>query len=164
MNKNRLVIVDDETDMRNGLQRLLRREFPGMQMVALADAEQAIALCGKRAADLALLDISMTGMNGLDLLQHLLAKDPWLTAIMMTGFGSIEMAVQSIKLGAYDFITKPFDEDLICRTVSKAIERSRLLRENTTLKEQVCVNTNKQRSDRAIGGFIRIPGTWRPSR
>jgi DNA-binding NtrC family response regulator len=135
---NKLVIVDDETDMRNGLQRLLRREFPGMEVVALADGESAIEFFAKEKAEIALLDIRMAGMSGLDLLQHLLGKNPWLTAIIMTGFGSIEVAVQSIKLGAYDFITKPFDREILVRTVSKAIERSRLLRENTTLKEQVC--------------------------
>jgi DNA-binding NtrC family response regulator len=135
---NKLVIVDDETDMRNGLQRLLRREFPGMEVVALADGESAIEYFSREKAEIALLDIRMTGISGLDLLQHLLGKNPWLTAIIMTGFGSIEVAVQSIKLGAYDFITKPFDRENLVRTVSKAIERSRLLRENTTLKEQVC--------------------------
>ena len=142
MNKNRLIIVDDETDMRNGLQRLLGREFPDLQIIALPDAEQAIRYCAKNAVDLALLDIKMTRMNGLDLLNHLISKDPWLTAIIMTGFGSIETAVQAIKLGAYDFITKPFDKELICRTLNKAIERSRLMRENNTLKEQVCDKTN----------------------
>ncbi len=138
MIKNRLVIVDDEIDMRNGLQRLLGREFPGLQIIGLPDAEQAINYFEKDSADLALLDIKMPGMNGLDLLKQLMADDPWLTAIMMTGFGSIATAVEAIKLGAYDFITKPFEKDLIYRTISKAIERSRLLRENYTLKEQVC--------------------------
>ncbi len=138
MNKNRLLIVDDETDMRNGLQRLLSREFPGLQIVTLPDAESAVSFFEKESADLALLDIKMPGMNGLELLKHLLGKDPWLTAIMMTGFGSIETAVEAIKLGAYDFVTKPFDREVIFRTLSKAIERNRLLRENSTLKEQVC--------------------------
>ncbi len=145
MIKNRLLIVDDETDMRNGLQRLLLREFPGLQIITLPDAEQAIRYFEKDAADLALLDIKMPGMNGLELLKHLMVKDPWLTAVMMTGFGSIATAVEAIKLGAYDFITKPFDKDVIYRTISKAIERSRLLRENYTLKEQVCgkITTNE---------------------
>jgi DNA-binding NtrC family response regulator len=141
MHRNRLLIVDDETDMRNGLQRLISREFPGLQVVTLPDAESAVTFFEKDNADLALLDIKMPGMNGLELLQHLLAKDPWLTAVMMTGYGSIEIAVEAIKLGAYDFITKPFDREVIFRTLSKAIERNRLLRENSTLKEQVCGQT-----------------------
>lgn len=141
MKTNRLVIVDDETDMRSGLQRLLSREFPGLQIVTLQDAEQAIDYFEKNSAGLALLDIKMPKMNGLDLLKHLMAKDPWLTAIMMTGFGSIATAVEAIKLGAYDFITKPFDKELIYLSLSKAIERSRLVRENSSLKEQVCDRT-----------------------
>ncbi len=141
MNKNRLLIVDDETDMRNGLQRLISREFPSLQIVTLPDAESAVSYFEKESADLALLDIKMPGMNGLELLQHLLGKDPWLTAVMMTGYGSIEIAVEAIKLGAYDFVTKPFDREVIFRTLSKAIERNRLLRENSSLKEQVCGQT-----------------------
>jgi DNA-binding NtrC family response regulator len=141
MNRNRLLIVDDEVDMRNGLQRLLSREFPGLEIIALADAEQTISYLEKDTADLALLDIKMPRMNGLDLLKHLMAKDPWLTAIMMTGFGSIATAVEAIKSGAYDFITKPFKKELICRMLNKAIERNRLIRENYTLKEQVCEKT-----------------------
>ena len=156
MNKNRLVIVDDETDMRNGLQRLLSREFPGLQIVTLPDAEQAIAYFEKDTADLALLDIMMPRMNGLDLLRHLMAKDPWLTAVMMTGFGSIATAVEAIKLGAYDFITKPFDKELIYRTLSKAIERSRLLRENYTLKEQVCDSTKNSELIGQSPAFLRF--------
>ncbi len=138
MTRNRLLIVDDETDMRNGLQRLLSREFPGLQIVTLADAEQAISFCDKETIDLALLDNKMPGMSGLELLKHLLNRDPWLTAVMMTGFGTIETAVEAIKLGAYDFITKPFDREVLFRTVSKAIERNRLLRENFTLKQHIC--------------------------
>ncbi len=148
MNKNRLLIVEDETDMRNGLLRLLSREFPALQIIGLPDAEQAVSYFESDTADLALLDIKMPRMNGLALLKHLMAKDPWLTAIMMTGFGSIAKAVEAIKLGAYDFITKPFDKELICRTLSKAIERNRLLRENYTLKEQVC---DKTKTEELIG-------------
>jgi len=138
MSRNRLLIVDDETDMRNGLQRLISRQFPGLQVVTMPDAEQAIRYFAKETVDLALLDIKMEGMSGLELLQYLLGKDPWLTAVMMTGYGSIETAVEAIKLGAYDFITKPFDREVLFRTISKAIERNRLLRENSTLKQQIC--------------------------
>lgn len=156
MKTNRLVIVDDETDMRSGLQRLLSREFTGLQIVTLQDAEEAIEYFEKNTAGLALLDIKMPKMNGLDLLKHLMAKDPWLTAIMMTGFGSIATAVEAIKLGAYDFITKPFDKELIYLSLSKAIERSRLVRENSSLKEQVC---DRAKTSELIGespAFLRF--------
>ena len=104
----------------------------------MPDAEQAIGYFEKESVDLALLDIKMEGMSGMELLQYLLGRDPWLTAVMMTGYGSIETAVEAIKLGAYDFITKPFDREVLFRTISKAIERNRLLRENSTLKQQIC--------------------------
>jgi len=147
MTRNRLLIVDDETDMRNGLQRLLSREFPGLRVATAADGEQAIRYCAQATIDLALIDIKMPGMSGFELLKQLLAGDPWLTCVIMTGYGSIATAVEAIKLGAYDFITKPFDREVICRTLSKAIERNRLLRENSTLKQQIC-------DQPALHGFI----------
>lgn len=143
MHKNRLLIVDDEKDMRNGLQRLISREFPGLAIVTFADAEETLGYFEKNSASVALLDLKMPKMDGLELLKQLLARDPWLTAILMTGYGSIATAVEAIRIGAYDFITKPFDRELLTRTLSKALERSRLMRENFTLKEQVCDRTRQ---------------------
>jgi len=138
MSRHRLLIVDDEQDMCSGLKRMLGKEFPGIDIVTAPGAEEALHHMRETGADLALLDIQMPGMSGLDLLKELNARDPWLTVVMMTGFGTIATAVEAIKLGAYDFITKPFDRELLRRTISKALERARLLRENYTLKQQVC--------------------------
>lgn len=138
MNKHHLLIVDDEVDMLNGLKRMISKGFPGISVATAAGAEEALLYLKDNDAELALLDIQMPGMSGLELLKELTAQDPWITVVMMTGFGTIETAVEAIKLGAYDFITKPFDRDLLTRTMSKALERSRLLRENNNLKQQVC--------------------------
>jgi DNA-binding NtrC family response regulator len=89
----------------------------------------------------------MPGMDGLALLQHLHTIDPTLTIVLMTGHGTIEMAVQSLKDGAYDFVEKPFDNERILRTVSRAVERTRLLRENVQLQHQLS-------SHDQIHGFI----------
>lgn len=138
MNKHHLLIVDDEVDMLNGLKRMITKEFPGISVSTAASAKEALLHQEGNDAEIALLDIQMPGMNGLELLDELTTKDPWITVVMMTGFGTIETAVEAIKLGAYDFITKPFDKELLTRTISKALERSRLLRENYNLKQQVC--------------------------
>ena len=138
MSRPRLLIVDDEHDMCSGLKRMLGKEFPGIDISTADSADEALDQFGDTGADLALLDIQMPGMTGLELLKELSSRDPWLTVVMMTGFGTIATAVEAIKLGAYDFITKPFDRELLRRTISKAVERSRLLRENFTLKKQVC--------------------------
>lgn len=138
MGKLRFLIVDDELDLCTGLKRTLAKEFPTIEIAIATSGDDALAQISENGADLALLDIQMPGMSGLTLLHELSSRDPWLTAIMMTGFGTIATAVEAIKLGAYDFITKPFDRELLRRTISKAIERTRLIRENYSLKQQVC--------------------------
>jgi len=80
-----------------------------------------------------LADIKMPEMDGLELLKQLRQEYPWLTVVLMTAYGCIELAVEAIKTGAYDFITKPFDHDSLVLTLRKALERSRLLRENLRL-------------------------------
>ena len=87
--------------------------------------------------DLLLADIRMPDMDGLELLKQVRHEYPWLTVVLMTAYGCIELAVEAIKAGAYDFVTKPFDHDSLVLTLRKALERSRLLREN--LRLQRCV-------------------------
>ena len=137
MTKDCLLIIDDEQDMRNGLSRMLGRNFNDLEILTAPDAEKGLLQIKESAIDLVLLDIKMPGMSGLELLAQLSKTAPWLTVIMMTGFGSIETAVEAIKLGAYDFITKPFNKDAICRIIRKGIERKRLLQENYALKQRV---------------------------
>lgn len=134
----RLLIVDDEEDMLTGLQRTLERNIPGLEVVTATRGSEALRLVAEQSFDLALLDVMMPEMNGIDLLEKLRAKDPELSVVMMTAFASINLAVDAIKKGAYDFITKPFDKDTILRVIHKGLERNRLVRENVTLKEQVC--------------------------
>lgn len=134
----RLLIVDDEIDMCHGLKRMLAKEFHGLTISVAHSAEEAAEHMDNNQVEIALVDIQMPGISGLELLEKICSRDPWLTVVMMTGFGTIATAVEAIKLGAYDFITKPFDKQLLLQTVSKALERNRLLRENQTLKEQFC--------------------------
>lgn len=132
-----ILIVDDEKDMRTGLQRVLNRKIPRTSTVICSGAEEALEIIQDTSFDLALIDIKMEGMSGLDLLVELKEADPWITVIMMTGYGSIEMAVEAIKGGAYDFISKPFDNEMLCRVVRKGLERNRLIRENHFLRQKV---------------------------
>ncbi|MCP4337526.1 MAG: sigma-54-dependent Fis family transcriptional regulator [Desulfobulbaceae bacterium] len=137
MAKDCLLIIDDEQDMRNGLKRMLARNFDELDILTAADAESGLLQIEEFSVDLLLLDIKMPGMSGLELLEKLSTTAPWLTVIMMTGFGSIETAVEAIKLGAYDFISKPFNKEAICRIIRKGIERKRLIQENYFLKQKV---------------------------
>lgn len=137
MNKDCLLIIDDEQDMRNGLKRMLTRSIENLEVLTAPDAETGLEVIAEVPVDLVLLDVKMPGMSGFDMLKQLSETSPWLTTIMMTGFGSIETAVEAIKLGAYDFITKPFEKKDICRIIRKSIERKRLIKENYLLKQKV---------------------------
>ena len=124
----RLLLVDDEEDMLAGLQRTLERNIAGLEVVTTSRPSQALRLMAEQSFDLALLDVMMPEMNGIALLEKLRQKDPELSVVMMTAFASIDLAVDAIKKGAYDFITKPFEKDTILRVINKGLERNRLLR------------------------------------
>ncbi|PKN30717.1 MAG: sigma-54-dependent Fis family transcriptional regulator [Deltaproteobacteria bacterium HGW-Deltaproteobacteria-21] len=150
----RFLIVDDETDMLDGLKRLLSFQLKGVTTLTAANAQEALRLTRQAQVDLVLLDIRMPDIGGLELLEVLLKEDPWLTIIMMTAFGSIEQAVEAMKKGAYDFITKPFDKESLLRTLKKGLERNRLVRENLNLRQRVCDDT----------GFHGLVGQSQPLR
>ncbi len=138
-----LLIVDDEQDMLQLLRRSLEPEL-SCKVQTAASAEQALQLLAGNIFDLVLADIKMPGMNGLQLLELIKKDKPELTVVMMTAFGHIEMAVQAMKRGAYDFITKPFDLDALVLRLEKALERSRLIRENRRLQQEVCEDSSFQ--------------------
>ena len=131
-----VLIVDDEPDMLQLLKRSLAPELDCAVETA-PSGEAALELLTRRPVDLVLADIKMPGMDGLELLDLVKRSHPDLTVVMMTAFGSIETAVEAMKSGAYDFITKPFDHDALVIRLEKALERSRLLRENERLRK-VC--------------------------
>ncbi len=133
-----ILLVDDEKDLIIGLKRSLQRKLANIEILTTVSPHEAIDLVRKKSVDIALLDISMPEMSGLDLLENLQKIDSQLTVIMMTAFGSIELAVDAMRRGAYDFITKPFDNDILLRVISKGLERNQLIRENINLKSRVC--------------------------
>lgn len=134
MDESRILVVDDELDM---LRLLARSLEPDLNCrVKTADSGKAALNALERGVfDLALLDIRMPGMDGLELLELIKRRWPELTVVMMTAYGSIENAVQAMKHGAYDFITKPFDHETLVFRLEKALERSRLISENQRLKQ-----------------------------
>jgi DNA-binding NtrC family response regulator len=132
--KDRLLIVDDEPDMLQLLKRSLAPDL-GCDLLTAPSGEAALRILAAGRVDLVLADIKMPGMDGLELLDLIKRQFPDLTVMMMTAYGHIEMAVEAMKRGAYDFITKPFEHDALVLRLEKALERSRLLRENQRLLE-----------------------------
>ena len=131
----KLLIVDDERIVRDSLGKWFHEE--GYKIGTAESASEALTRLAERRWDLALVDIKMPGTDGIELLSRVREIDPELVVIMITGYASVETAVQALKLGAYDYITKPFDPDDIAHTVRKALEHRRAERENIRLRETV---------------------------
>jgi DNA-binding NtrC family response regulator len=102
-----------------------------------SSGKDALTTVAQAQFDLALLDIKMPGMDGIELQQHLVDADPDLTIVIMTGYGTVETAVQALKQGAYDYVTKPIDPDELSRLVAKAIEHRRTKHEVVRLRENL---------------------------
>lgn len=132
---NRILVVDDEESMREFLSIMLHRE--GYQVEAVQDGSQAIARLKDQVFDLIISDIQMPRVDGFGLLDHVLDACPETAIIMITAFSTTEQAVEAMKLGAYDYITKPFKNDEIKLIVKNALERKTLRRENRELKKEL---------------------------
>jgi len=134
--KPRLLIVDDEEDMLRLLKRSLSADLE-CEIQTASNAYQAMTLLEESPFDVVLADIRMPGMNGMEFLGRVRQEFPGLTVVMMTAYGTIDLAVQSIKQGAYDFITKPFEHEKLVHLMAKALERSRLVQENLLLQRKI---------------------------
>jgi DNA-binding NtrC family response regulator len=131
----RLLIVDDDETLRQTMARRFQRL--GMSVTSAADAEEALAKTGHQRCDVALLDLHMPGINGIELLAKLKEHQPELEAIMLTAHGSIETAIQAMRLGAYDYLTKPFQFPELEVRVQKAFEKVKLARRERQWVEQI---------------------------
>jgi two-component system nitrogen regulation response regulator NtrX len=127
-----ILIVDDEAGIRSSLAGILEDE--GYRTVSAADGLEALALCKRELPGLVLLDIWMPRMDGLETLKELKEQYPNLNVIMMSGHGTIETAVKSTKLGAYDFIEKPLSLEKVVVCVENALAMTRLKEENDSLR------------------------------
>ena len=137
MLQERILIVDDEEDMLEGMRRIFNQHLEEVEVITTSRARQALRLVRQVPVDLVFLDIRMPEIDGFEILESLRKEDPWLTVIMMTAYGSIDIAVEAMKRGAYDFITKPFNKEPLLRAVRQGLERNRLIRENRHLRLRV---------------------------
>ncbi len=118
-----ILVVDDDRNICKVLKGML--EETGMTVLTAHDVENAIATIEGRVVDLIITDLKMPGKDGMDLLALMRQQRPAIPVIMITGHGSIETAVEAMKKGAFDFVTKPFDEDELLNVIKKALAESR---------------------------------------
>ena len=131
-NKGKILVIDDEAEIRESLETLLT--FEGYQVDVAADGTSGLAALEAKPYDLALLDLMMPDRSGLDVLKDLRQRDVETPVMVITAYGSVENAVAAIKLGANDFVTKPWNNDKLLIEIAQTISQRRLVRENTQLK------------------------------
>jgi DNA-binding NtrC family response regulator len=133
--KGRILVVDDEPSMRTTLSILLKRE--GYHVSLAGSGAEALPMLAPGEYDMILTDLKMEGMDGIELLRHIKAVDPQAEVLIFTAYGTIASAVEAMKLGAYDYIGKPFDGEELLLKVARALERKALVKEVQDLRQEL---------------------------
>lgn len=141
MKPMRILIVDDDLAFRKSTKKLL--ENTGWSVETAASPEDALDLLRRTDFDIILSDLVMPGMSGVDLLKRLRREDPEIPLIMITGHGSIDSAVEAMKAGAADYLTKPFNPDELEFRISRALEKQRLDRRARLLEEEMASSAGR---------------------
>jgi len=159
--KTKILVVDDEIGICEGIERALSLE--GFQVDFTFDGDTGLAKYDENQYDLVLIDVMLPGINGIELIQLFYERDPEVVCIIITGYATVELAVQAIKKGAYDFLTKPFSIDELLHTVHQGLEHRRLTLE---AKKNLIAEAEAKRLeeetkrlielDRAKKDFIRL--------
>src|SRR4026209_2734195 len=147
-----LLIVDDELGMRQFLTHLFQRE--GHDVRVAESGRKAMALLKEEPADLIISDVKMPDMGGIDLLRAARELLPQVEVVLMTAFANVETAREAFLLGAYDFVQKPFDNDLLKEVVTRALEKISLVKEKEALLEENKALIQGQRTRGSLGNII----------
>ncbi len=154
--KGRILVVDDEEVVIKSCMRILGEA--GYEVEAVRDGSQALRALDESTYEVMILDIMMPKVSGLDVLQRAKETHPELDVIMVTGLTQIETAVRSMKLGAFDYLPKPFDPDGLRLVVDRAFERRELLQANLDLKSEL---SSKYRFENIIGSSPQMQSVYR---
>ena len=141
----KILIVDDDPDNRKILE--VNLEAKGYATAIAQDGEEALLKIKRMDPDLILLDIRMPKIDGMEVLRRVKDEIPETVVVMITSYGTIEIAVEAMKLGAYDFITKPLNPAHVLMVVEKALERKSLIEESAYLRDEVRRNIEKQKGE-----------------
>ena len=140
--KTKILVVDDEASIREFLEIMLKKE--GYDVTCAGDGKQAVEILKKKSFDMVISDLQMPHMTGLELLHHVNLNYPELTFMIITAFGTTESAVEVMKKGAYDYLTKPFKIDEVRLNIRNAVKSKHLELENRSLKRELQKEFNFQ--------------------
>jgi len=129
-----VLVVDDEKDVRDGSERILSRM--GCRVFKAGRGEEGLDILSREAVNIVLLDLKMPGMDGMEVLQQIQSRDKQVLVIVITGFATVETAIEAMKQGAYDFIPKPFEPDQLRIVINRARDKIILTREAEQLMEE----------------------------
>ncbi len=138
-----ILIAEDNEGLAKALREQLLRDRHEVELVR--DGEEALAVLGRRHFDLMVTDFRMPGATGMQLLKRVKSTDPETVVIIMTAYGDVNMAVEAMKDGAFDFMSKPFTMEVFAITVRKALERQQLVRENLALRQTLSAHYDPSR-------------------
>lgn len=147
LDESKVLVVDDERSIREGVDRVLTRM--GCQVVTASNGEEALGILKNEPIAIAILDLKMPGMDGMELHKRIREIDDRIVVIIITGYATIETAINAMKQGAYDFIPKPFEPDHLKIVVNRAIEKIGLSREAEKLqaeRERTLIDLDREKS------------------
>ncbi len=152
----KVLVVDDETNIREALAAILGNE--GYQVHASASAEEAMTMLGEDSFQIVISDMRMSGKSGMDLLRWVREHCPETEMILLTAYGSLEGAVEAMRIGAYDYLSKPVDRRRLSLLIEKALEKQRLSMENRNLRRRLSI---REEFSNIIGNSSRIRQTFK---
>ena len=135
---DRVLIIDDEDTIRDSMHQVLKKE--GYQVREAADGKEGLSLFNQETFQVVFLDLKLPGLNGLRILGQMKEANPETPIIIITGYGSIESAVEAIKLGAFDYMVKPFSPEELRLVTKKAIESRKMMFEKIYLRSELQAN------------------------
>ena len=135
MSQDRILVVDDDVLILESISELLKLE--GYDIDSASTPERAVKMLEENKYNLLLTDVNMPNVNGFELLRMVRRKHPATVVVLITGYGTIENAVEAIKLGAVHYVTKPIIDDEIKLIIARSLQQQKLVTENRSLREQL---------------------------
>lgn len=152
-----IAVVDDEEDFLRGIIRTLESKFKSFEIKGFSSSKDALYEIEKGNISVLLTDLRMPGISGMELLEKTIEKSPSTCVVMLTGFASVENAVEALKKGAWDFITKPVERDELFHTIEKAVKHHELAFENQRLQEILSTMESRENPEYSS---VKMKNVW----